>query len=935
MSDIREQMQGQWDVALPRLDVDSSLLDGKHHPSPVNGGVDGFRFIDKNGDGYYVNNQEFGDGFDLLKLLYGWGFKRACQEIRCAMGWSDSNYKPPTEQEKAEIKAKHEKLTAEREAALKEQYRIAAKACLAMWEGASIANNSHPYLTAKGVLNFGLRQYGKNLVMPMYINGEISSHELITPDGKKTYANGSKKKGAAFSIAGEDLSKLDCFYIGEGFSTCASVRMAVKGHTLVAGDSNNLKPVAEEIRRKYPKAKIIILADNDQKKEVNSGLEAAIAAAQAVDGLVALPAGKKGFNVDFNDMHAEKGLEVVAAGIANAVSPEMLSIVKVADSDPVLIKGKVENSKTVATPDKSASIIPMGYSCGTGGVFIEHDNKDAERLTHRPVWVEALSRDSSRDNWGRLVCWVDHDGNKHERAIAAAIFHANGNELSQELATTGLPIVPAKERALLQYLSAFTPEARLTAATSTGWHKESFVLPDRVINPPKNERLIYQSSEYKDTGWMKQKGTLKDWQDMVKDVSPLVMFAIAASLAAPVRYLTNTAAGGFHFFGRTSHGKTTLLQAAASVWGNATDPAMGGGADAYIQRWNATKNGLEGMASCFNDLALIIDEIGEGDGREFGRIVYQLMSGTGKTRANRSGGISKRRVWRISLLSSGELPVSDFIENAKGGQLVRLIDIEASNLFIDRDDADAMKLGCAKHYGHAGIALLEGGNLADGWDSFDVELIGEAPTPEAGRVRDRFKLVAYVGELAISRGVLPWVAGSVLTCCKDVFAGWKLDSRAISDADRGIENVRNFLLAYGTSRFEVEREGREPIDRAGWFRNDLYHFTDRAFKEACDGVLESTVRKALRDDGLLHQSTDKKLKSQIRVETKLTYVTSIKADIFSSSDLGVATEATQATDQGAQHSSPSPITKVDRQHRQQESNGVAYVAYKETGEIGR
>jgi len=407
-------------------------------------------------------------------------------------------------------------------------------------------------------------------------------------------------------------------------------------------------------------------------------------------------------------------------------------------------------------------------------------------------------------------------------------------------------------------------------------------MPNKTINEPDKQRIIYQPNEYSAADCMGESGTLQDWQNMVCNVSPPVKFAIAASLSAPLRLMTKTAAGGFHFYGRTSHGKTTLLQAACSVWGNAADPAMAGGADVYIQRWNATRNGLEGMAASFNDLPLIIDEIGENDGRDFGKVVYALMSGTGKTRANRSGGLSERRAWRITLLSSGELPVSDFIENAKGGQLVRLVDIEAVDLFTGRIDADEMKDLCAKHYGLAGIAFLQSGNLLDGWNEFQAEQIGDAPTAEAGRVRDRFRLVAHAGELAIKRGLLPWNQGDVLKACQFVYSGWVAKGNGTSDADRGIENVKAFIMASGGSRFEHDDDRhREPINRAGSYSGGCYNFTSAAFKEACGGVLDDTVKRALSDAGLLHISEPGKLVSKATIGGKRVRAVCVRDDILS------------------------------------------------------
>ncbi|RME34376.1 MAG: DUF927 domain-containing protein, partial [Deltaproteobacteria bacterium] len=521
--------------------------------------------------------------------------------------------------------------------------------------------------------------------------------------------------------------------------------------------------------------------------------------------------------------------------------------------------------------------MPRGYRCSEDGVFILGEDED-ERLTFQPCHVDAMSRDGRGESWGRLVVWCDYDRREHREAIPAALFHANSTELAQHLADRGLPIVPGKERKLIQYLAAFRPDARLMAATSTGWHGKVFVLPHLVVGEPEGERIVYQPDERRLDDCFQRVGSFEAWMEAMRDVSAHVRFAVAASLAAPVMYRAGVASGGFHFYGLTSRGKTTLLQAAASVWGNGADPAVQGGGDAFIQRWNATRNGLEGMAASFNDLPLIVDEIGEGDSREFGRTVYQLMAGTGKSRATRTGALAKRRAWRVLLLSAGEIAVADFIEQAKGGHLVRLVDIPARDLFRDAESVNAMKAACAANFGWAGPAFLESGNLLDGWQELEPEVIGDVRTPEAGRVRERFRLVAHAGELAIKRGFVPWERGAVLEACRMLFAEWA-EAGSATDAERGIEAVRQFILA-NPARFEHDGQSIETINRAGIVRDGCYHFFPAAFREACGAVSPDVVKRALFEAGLLHVSETGRLQSRIRVAGHLTRVISVRAGIL-------------------------------------------------------
>jgi len=869
------------------------IADGKPH-----------RFdIDKRGDakGFYIL---FADGVPSGR--YGsWSE----QEPGAWLKWSAKSENSMTDAERAENRKRWKKAQAERRKQLAEAHRLAAEEALSIWKGSSPASADNAYLARKKVHSHGINQQGSDLIIPVRINGELSSIQRINSDGKKMFLSGGAIAGGYHSI-GKPSERI---YIAEGYATGATIHEATGDVVAIAFNAGNLKPVAKAIHKNHPDIEIIIAGDNDQS---NVGETKGRAAADAVGGKLVLPQFADGESgTDWNDFSAIHGLD--------AVRDKILQQLETVESAPV---------ETAQTENEQQYKCPQGYSCEPSGVSIVTLDKDPEPITHKPIWVTALSRDGSRENWGRLIHWHDADGGKHERAIPAQLFHANGNELAQELASAGLPIIPGKERKLLQYLAAFIPEKRLTAAPATGWHGEAFVLPDRTINEPENERIIYQSVEYQNAGCIASRGTLTDWQTLMRNVSPIVKFAIACSLAAPVRFKAGQAAGGFHFYGRTSQGKTTMLQAASSVWGNACDPAMAGGADAYIQRWNATKNGLEGMASSFNDLPLIIDEIGEGEEKDFGRIIYQLMSGTGKQRANRTGGMRERRTWRILLLSNGELPVSDFIPNARGGQLIRLIDIPAKDMFTDREDADAMKKGCADVYGLAGPAFIESGNLLEGLDNMKPEAIGDALTPESGRVRDRFRLIAHAGELAIRRGILPWKQGDILNACKSVFVSWKETGHGISDADRGIANIRDFLLAYGESRFEQDdSRHRDPIDRAGWFRNDIYHFTDAAFKEACKGVLSDTAKKALKDKNLLHLSDSKRLKAQIKVEGKPVRVISVKSDILSSCENGAGTAGTAGTGQGAQGFEAYPPEETERVRAGTENEAVPTASTRRNG----
>lgn len=87
MNDTRAAVQGRWRSVLSQLGVEDGFLTGRHGPCPSCGGKDRFRFDDKDGRGtFYCSVCGAGDGFALLKLTKGWGFKEAARHVDGVVG---------------------------------------------------------------------------------------------------------------------------------------------------------------------------------------------------------------------------------------------------------------------------------------------------------------------------------------------------------------------------------------------------------------------------------------------------------------------------------------------------------------------------------------------------------------------------------------------------------------------------------------------------------------------------------------------------------------------------------------------------------------------------------------------------------------------------------------------------------------------------------
>ena len=73
-TELVESYRGKWYDILVALGVSSDSLDGRHHPCPVCGGIDRFRFDDKNGEGTWFCNQHMpkraGYGLRLVSEIF-------------------------------------------------------------------------------------------------------------------------------------------------------------------------------------------------------------------------------------------------------------------------------------------------------------------------------------------------------------------------------------------------------------------------------------------------------------------------------------------------------------------------------------------------------------------------------------------------------------------------------------------------------------------------------------------------------------------------------------------------------------------------------------------------------------------------------------------------------------------------------------------------
>jgi putative DNA primase/helicase len=482
------------------------------------------------------------------------------------------------------------------------------------------------------------------------------------------------------------------------------------------------------------------------------------------------------------------------------------------------------------------------------GLTVEIARGSGKNITET-VWLSApfailgRVRDPNSEGWARFLRWQDDDGRVHEHPVSDADLHSDPSLLCAKLASLGLKIITGPARAhFARYLNNASVQRRVTIFPRTGWHdvngKLDFVLPGRVADGDQTSMVAGAAASPYGAA-----GSLGDWQASVAELVAghnRPMFAIATAFAPPLLKLAGGESGGFNLRGLSSIGKTTLLCAAASVWGRADEHGI-------IRTWRGTANGLESTAALFSDTLLPLDELGVASPQEVGNIVYSLASGIGKQRSQRDGSARPLNTWRVMVLSTGELGIPDKIREAGGraraGQEVRILDIDADagrglGVFDHRGPeghpaklASAIMEAAVTYYGTAGPAFVKA-LLAEGVDKIiraaqDALTDRIAPGARNGqmlRAAQRFALCGAAGELAIQLGILPWPPGVVASATEELFANWRSDRGEDPGEIRGaIEQIRTLLDRYGDSRFDPANrtsDTRPVSDRLGWARGE-------------------------------------------------------------------------------------------------------------------
>lgn len=501
------------------------------------------------------------------------------------------------------------------------------------------------------------------------------------------------------------------------------------------------------------------------------------------------------------------------------------------------------------------------------------------------------ARSLNNDNWKRVIQFHDKDNTLHRLLIPYEHFMGEAQEALKIIANHGLmpPRQAYKKNVFINYIQDYPIEQRFRCVDRAGWHGYCFATPNKTYGNSEDEELLFHSDNKSP---YTVSGTFDEWQELSRLIEPhaLAVLAFSCAFSGQLVLPLGAESGGFHIYGSSTDGKSTITKASCSVWGNPKH---------ISKSWRTTDNALENEAELRNDSFLNLDELRQAVPKAVSDIVYMLTGGQGKARSTKAGKNRDAKQFSLMYTSTGEVTLEEHLRRGSieldAGLLLRFAHIPSDagkgyGVFdcinygtAPQDVGNRINELALQHYGHAGIKWLE--CLTHDKDAVMQKaqalldsFIGQhsqIKNGQASRVLRRFALVAVAGELATQAGITGWQQGRAFEAVAQCFNTWlgNLGSGQNMEETKTLEHIKAFFEANGTSRFEdltlIRQADGEVIrqrihNRVGYYdpEDQTYLVSPTMFKkEMCIGMNEASVKKALIKHGWIKEfiEGDKKL----------------------------------------------------------------------------
>jgi hypothetical protein len=446
--------------------------------------------------------------------------------------------------------------------------------------------------------------------------------------------------------------------------------------------------------------------------------------------------------------------------------------------------------------------------------------------------VMGLARTPLSESWSTVLRFVDRDKKEHQLFISANEL-LDAKTLIERLVGNGLMVrAPNKREKIVEFISSHNTAERFLILDTSGWQNEGFYLPySNEFIGKKNEKTINKFKQQHSIAKNKRQGSLEEWNErlgyLLEDNSNLIL-ATSTVLAAPLLKPLNKQNYGFNFLGKSSIGKSTLLEFAASIVGSSNK-----GAENYLCNFRTTDNALESVGWGHSDMCLMLDEFGQLDPYKVKDVVYLLGNGCTKGRSSKSGEANERKSFSITYLSSAEVSLITTLaqigQKTKSGLEVRFIDIDAEvdsgqgcyeNLHgfnNGKELSDYIKKETKKTYGSlfdAFIRLLversiegedEFTNKIQNWCNDFIKANSVSDNPITNRIVSSIAINYAAMMFAIENRLVDLNSSNLIVCLQKVIHSISEKfGESHNEENQIIESIIDFIQANEKSRFDSD-----------------------------------------------------------------------------------------------------------------------------------
>ena len=538
-------------------------------------------------------------------------------------------------------------------------------------------------------------------------------------------------------------------------------------------------------------------------------------------------------------------------------------------------------------PEHDQANFKPSYQCSLGRIkrklnYLElEDDQGSRTKVCLLIQATAYVRWAAEPRVSVLLKFKDDQGTTHELLVSKAEC-GDSKRLIDRLINFGWEYYCNKRTILVvldELLTWGRPQRNLERVGKPGWHRNGddddkvFIYGDKILAPKGQKPKVYFGGKSP----FKKQGSLEEWQQFVvkffKGNTRLILL-LSAAFSGPLLGLVKQKQNiGLHLHGPSRSGKTVMLNAICSVFGD----------EQFMGSWKATANALLHSASEHNDLIFPLDELSQAKATDAGDAAYDLMNGVTKSRLGSDIKMQDVARFRLVTISTGEQSFASYLAkhglSASDGQLARMISIpfspkgvfENTHGFKDTASfATALVTMASTYHGSAGPEFIQ--YLVDHQCDIEqsapkrIDEIQEVLMSTCGDenttglqhdVSKRMAVIAYAGELAINIGILPFDSGVAIRAVKLCFKAWNRQYEAeAATRDPAFATVKGYISDHQASFVPLAQYGSAKGQPPGFTKTEdgvpVFLLTQEIFlQQLCLQHGKSAVIAALKSRNLL------------------------------------------------------------------------------------